>query len=89
MRDGEHPVVVLQVRSPSEGTGTPKKVRATLRGIKVRILAAHRRLIAAISELEDSVLFFWLVSGPPDGALVVSIMVNDGAAGPGDIARGR
>ena len=52
VRYGELPAVVLQVRSLLDGTGPPKKVRATLRGIMARRLAAHRRLIAAISVME-------------------------------------
>lgn len=36
----------------------PKKARATLRGITARRLAAQRRLVAAISELEQPGLLF-------------------------------
>lgn len=59
---GEFPVAALQVRSLLEGGGTPKRVRATLSGITARRLAAHRRLIAAISEGDGPILF----CGPVD-----------------------
>lgn len=54
VRVDELSVVVLQVRSRLPGAGdtgdeTPKRVRATLGGITARRLAAHRRLMAAIS----------------------------------------
>jgi hypothetical protein len=49
--EGEIPVAELQVRSLPELGSKPKKVRATLGGMMASILAAHRRLIAAISEV--------------------------------------
>lgn len=51
LREDELPVTALQEPSLLEEVGATKKVRATLRGITARRLAAHRRLIAAISEL--------------------------------------
>lgn len=96
VREEELPVAALQERSLLERAGAPKKVRATLRGITARRLAAHRRLIAAISELgrAEPCLFSDPVVGVPlVGALMVSTAESAGVggiaiAGPGDNARG-
>jgi hypothetical protein len=49
VRGDELPVAALQVRSLAQLGSKPKKARATLGGMTARRLAAHRRLIAAIS----------------------------------------
>lgn len=86
---GELPVEALQVPSPQEGAGTPKKARATLRGITARRLAAHRRLIAAISGVDGAILFSDAVGRPVAGALIASSAVDDVLVDPVDIAPGR
>jgi hypothetical protein len=83
VRDGERPVAALQVRSRLEDDGTQKKVRATLRGITARRLTAHRRLMAAISELERSSVFSDPV-GSAGEVLIVSTANGDKGADPGD-----
>lgn len=57
VEEDKFPVAALQVRSLLEGDGPPKKVRATRRGSTAKRLAAHRRLIAAISEVGGRFLF--------------------------------
>jgi hypothetical protein len=57
VEEDKFPVAALQVRSLLEGDGPPKRVRATLRGSTAKRLAAHRRLIAAISEVDGRFLF--------------------------------
>lgn len=84
MSDGEHPVAALQVRSRLEDCGAPKKVRATLRGITARRLAAHRRLMAAISVLERSSVFSDPFGSVMGEVLIVSTPTGDNAADPGD-----
>lgn len=83
VRDGELSVAALQVRSRLEDDGRPKKVRATLRGITARRLAAHRRLIAAISELERPGLFSDPV-GSLDDVVIASLVDDDIGTGSGD-----
>jgi hypothetical protein len=55
--EDKFPVAALQVRSQLESDGPPKKVRVTRRGSTAKRLAAHRRLIAAISEVGGRFLF--------------------------------
>jgi hypothetical protein len=80
--EDEFPVAALQVRSLLEAGGTPKRVRATLRGITARRLAAHRRLIAAISEIDGPILF----SGPVDTSVEArwTVSMSDVVAMVGD-----
>lgn len=73
-REGELPVAALQVRSLLQLGSEPKKVRATLGGIAARRLAAHRRLIAAISELDRK-----LFSEPAEVGLKVIVSRPDGS----------
>jgi hypothetical protein len=83
VREGE--ALVLQVRSPLQGGGadeeTPKKVRARLRGIKARRLAAHRRLIAAISVSDGVFLFSGSAGTGVDAAVGASAAMEESDAG--------
>lgn len=89
-------LAALQERSPLEEVGAAKKVRATLRGITARRLTAHRRLIAAISELGRFRSCFFsdpVIDVRLAGPLVVSTAERDAVgvvffAGPGDDVRG-
>lgn len=85
MRDGKLPVPTLQVLSRLEDCGTPKKVRATVRGITARRLTAHRRLMAAISELDRSNVFSDPV-GSAGEVLIASTASGDKGADPSDSA---
>lgn len=90
VREGESPVAALQVRSPLEGAGRPKKVRATWRGITTRRLAAHRRLIATISEFERPELFSALVGAVGDVVIASTADDDDNnTVGPDDNAPSR
>lgn len=96
VREDKLPLAALQERSLLEEVGAAKKVRATLRGITARRLAAHRRLIAAISELGRARSCFFsdpVIGVPLAEALVVSTAERDAVgviaiAGPGDDVRG-
>jgi hypothetical protein len=84
VREDELPVVVLQVPSRLDEAGTPKKVRATLGGIRARRLAAHRRLVVAISESRSEDFF-----SDPVGEFVdswIASAVNGDGVDPGSTA---
>jgi hypothetical protein len=96
VREDKLPLAVLQERSLLEGVGAAKKVRATLRGITARRLAAHRRLIAAISGLGRARSCFFsdpVIGVPLAGTLIVLTAERDTVGviaipGPGDDVRG-
>lgn len=80
MREDALLLVELQVPSPSPVTGlkaaggeTPKKVRATRRGITESKLVAHCRLIAAISGSDGRALVLSAPSTVFDGVGCVAV----------------
>lgn len=73
---------MLKTTPLPEEYGAAKKVRATMGGITARRLAAHRRLIAAISELGCDMSCFF--SEPVIGALFEGTLVAS-IAGVGDL----
>ena len=81
VREDKLPLAALQERSLLEEVGAAKKVRATLRGITARRLAAHRRLIAAISVSDGVFLFSGSAGTCVDAVVGASAAVEESDAG--------